>query len=118
MLLDITRGSKGALCAHEMFIFALLSFYCFMTTHFPFVPSLLAMSSVPGLGMHLLHGSCLHNWAIKLRLSPVSRGIWSHRTVLQDWEKAKGKELHGSELYGLIRKLPVINPADSKTSLV
>lgn len=31
--------------------------------------------------------------------------------MLRDCETAKGKELYGSELYELIRKLPVINAA-------
>lgn len=60
-------------------VYLCITFYCFITTHFLCI-LLLLCPRVPVLGTQLLRGSCLHNWAIKLRLSSVTRGIWSHRT--------------------------------------
>lgn len=108
-----SRQQRCLVCAWNVYL--CITFYCFITTHFLCL-LLLPRPRLPVLGMHLLHGFCLRSWAIQLRLS-VTHGIWSHRTVLQGLEKAKGKDSK-AELYGPIRKLPVINPAEGKTSLV
>lgn len=86
-----SRQQRCLVCAWNVYLCN--TFFLLLYNHtFP-LPSPPAMPRMPVLGMHLLCGSCLHNWAIKLRLSSATRGIWSHRTVLQDCEKAKGKDL-------------------------